>query len=181
MLKKLTPEVEEGITRVAEATLPGILREKRESWDQGVKELQTAGEAYKTAAAAGNETQLLDAAEELHRRFEMLMRLIRPTLKELEDFHSSLYMLYHYYLPDFDLDKIRSSSKELQQKMEVLNQAALPSSLEGNEPGFREARKKLSEAVASFGTSLENGSDDAIKKAILEVHSRYQAIRDICE
>jgi hypothetical protein len=120
MLIDLQPSVEEGIAKVAQAQLPGILREKKPAWEEGIEKLKNAGAEYKAAAAADDSAKLLTAAEELHRRFEVLMRLTRPVLKELEDFHSSLYMLYHYYLPEYDIEKIRTSAEELKQKMQAL-------------------------------------------------------------
>jgi len=181
LLQELLPEVEEGISSVVNARLPGILREKKEAWDKGIEELRNAGDVYKAASAAGDDTSLLKAAEELHYRFEVLMRLIRPVLKELEDFHSSLYMLYHYYLPEFDLENIRASAVQLQQKMEVLKRAVLPEWLEENKLEFQNARNTLSKAVESFNTNLDTDSDEAIEKAIHEVHENYRAVQNIFE
>lgn len=37
MMQRLLPEVEKGISEVASAQLPGILREKKAAWEEGVK------------------------------------------------------------------------------------------------------------------------------------------------
>jgi hypothetical protein len=179
MLKDLQPEVARGIDRIAAAKLPGILREKQEAWEQGVKELQASGVAYWEAAEGDDAARLLNAAEELHRRFEALMRLIRPALEELDDFHSSLYMLYHHYLPEFDIEKIRSSAAELKQKMQALDAAALPERLQSKTAAFQAARKKLSESVEAFSKSAGTGREEAIKKAIEVLHTNYQAVEKI--
>lgn len=130
MLEQLLPEVEKGISEVASAELPGILREKQAVWEEGVKRLQIAGEDYGAAVSAKDEAKLMVAAEVLHSRFEALMRAIRPALKELDDFHSVLYMLYHHYLPEYDPEKIRSSVAELKQKMAALNEVQVPEQLQ---------------------------------------------------
>ena len=179
MLKKLQPEVEEGISRVAAAALPGILREKRDAWEQGIEQLRISGSAYKEASDADDATGLLDAAEELHHSFETLMRLIRPALAELDNFHSSLYMLYHHYLPEYDIDKIRSSAEELSRKMQALNTATLPDRLQSKNLEFLQAREKLSESVTAFKESLRTNREETIKKAIDELHSNYQAVQSI--
>jgi hypothetical protein len=179
MLKQLQPEVEEGISRVAAAALPGILREKRDAWKQGIEQLRISGSAYKAASDADDTTGLLDAAEELHRSFEMLMRLIRPALAELDDFHSSLYMLYHYYLPEYDIEKIRASADELNQKMQALNAAMLPERLQSRDSSFQEARRKLAESVKAFHSIVDTGREESIKEAIEELHSAYQAVQKI--
>lgn len=181
MLKNLHPEVEEGISHVVSAELPGILREKKDGWEKGVEKLQNAGVAYKAAVDTDDGEGLLDAAEELHRRFETLMRLIRPVLRELDDFHSSLYMLYHYYLPEYDIEKIRYSAEELKQKMQALNTAMLPERLQSRNSEFQEAREKLSESVEAFNTSLRTNREETIKEAINELHIKYQAVQRIFE
>jgi len=179
MLKALRPEVEEGISRVAAAKLPGILREKRADWEEGVERLLIAGSAYKAASETENSARLLDAAEELHSRFETLMRLIRPVLRELDDFHSSLYMLYHYYLPEYDIENIRASANELKQKMQVLDAAILPERLQSRNKQFQDARQRLSESVEAFHSIAETGSEESIKKAIEALHTDYQTVQTI--
>jgi hypothetical protein len=179
MLKDLQPAVEEGIAKVAAARLPGILREKKPAWEEGIEKLKNAGALYKAAAAAEDSNRLLSAAEELHSRFEILMRLTRPVLKELEDFHSSLYMLYHYYLPEYDIEKIRTSAEELKQKMQALNSAALPERLQSKNPDFMLARKKLGESVEAFNSIIGTGSEETIKKAIDDLHTNYQTVQKI--
>lgn len=181
MLKDLLPEVEEGVRNVVTAKLPGILREKEKTWKEGTVNLQSAFEAYKSAALSDDGPRLLKAAEDLHARFEFLMRSIRPVLKELDDFHSSLYMLYHHYLPDFDLEKMRASAAELTQKMEALNRAELPNRMQAMSPAFRDAREKLSGAVKSFNAAVARGGEEVIREAVEEVHTRYQAVQSICE
>jgi hypothetical protein len=179
MLKDLQPSVEEGITKVASAQLPGILREKKPSWEQGIEKLKDAGALYKAAAAADDSARLLTSAEELHSRFEALMRLTRPVLKELEDFHSSLYMLYHYYLPEYDIEKIRASAEELKQKMEALMSATLPERLQSKNPDFMQARKKLAESIEALNSIVGTGSKETIKKAIDDLHTNYQNLQKI--
>jgi len=179
MLKDLLPEVERGISQVASAKLPGILREKKDAWEEGVASLQSSGTDYRSAVEAGSDQRMLDAAEDLHSRFEALMRITRPVLRELEDFHTSLYMLYHYYLPEYDIDKIRSSAEELDQKMEALNTATLPDRLQSKSAEFQKARVKLSESMEAFKASLRGNREEAIKEAIHRLHADYQAAQNV--
>ena len=181
MLEQLLPDVEKGISEVASAQLPGILREKKTLWEEGVKKLQSAGSDYKAAVAAKDETKMLAAAEMLHSRFEMLMRSIRPVLKELDDFHSVLYMLYHHYLPQYDVEKIRSSVAELKQKMAALNEAQVPARLKDATTEFRAAREKLSASVDSLEATVQSDNEKAIKAAVETMHSNYQALNGVCE
>ena len=179
MLQKLLPDVEKGIESVAAAPLPGILRDKKDAWDEGVRKLQSAGAEYKAAAAAKDDAKLLAAAEALHSRFEGLMRAIRPALKELDEFHAVLYMLYHHYMPKNDLANIRKSAAELAQKMAALSQAKLPERLIDKDHDFQAARGMLAQSVAGLETVIQSGEENTIRDAVEAVHSRYQALEKI--
>lgn len=179
LLQKLLPDVEKGIASVAAAPLPGILRDKKNVWDEGVRKLQSAGADYKAAAAAGDSSKLLAAAETLHGRFEGLMRSIRPVLKEVDEFHAVLYMLYHHYVPKNDMANIRKSGAELVQKMDALNQAKLPERLVDKEYDFQVARGLLSQSVAALDAGIASGNEQSIKTALAAVHSRYQALEKV--
>jgi NADH dehydrogenase/NADH:ubiquinone oxidoreductase subunit G len=181
LLQQLLPDVEKGITEVASAQLPGILREKKAAWEEGVKRLQSAGSEYKAAVAANDEQKMLAAAEELHSRFEALMRAIRPAMKELDDFHAVLYMLYHHYLPKHDVESIKSSSTELKQKMAALNTAQLPGRLKQKETEFLAAKAKLSKSVDALESFIRSNSEKAFRDAVELVHSNYQILEKILE
>ncbi len=176
MLRQLLPTVEKGIAQVSSAPLPGILRERRSAWDEGLRKLQAAGAEYRNAAVAKDDTALLAAAEKLHGQFEALMRVTRPALKELDEFHAVLYMLYHYYLPKYEIQNIRSSASELKQKMAALNSAKLPERLKEKEAQFLAARNRLSASVNALETSIQTNVEQKIKDAVNELHSNYQAL-----
>jgi hypothetical protein len=179
MLQKLLPDVEKGIASVVAAPLPGILRDKKEAWDEGVRKLQSAGADYKAAAAANEDARLLAAAEILHSRFEGLMRAIRPALKELDEFHAVLYMLYHHYLPKNEPENIRKSAADLTQKMAALNQVKLPERLVDRDNDFQVARGLLSQSVAALEGALRSNDSQIIKDAVEAVHTRYQALEKV--
>ena len=113
MLKELMPEIEVGFAKLEKVSLPGILRDKQDDWLKGIQDMAEIIKTYKNAAASNQKESLLKAAEDLHTQFEMLVRLVRPVLKEIDQFHQELYMLYHYYMPDYDLQKINASTTEL--------------------------------------------------------------------
>jgi len=181
MLQQLLPDVEKGISEVASAQLPGILRERKALWEEGVRKLQSAGSDYKAAAAAKDDARLLAAAEELHSRFEALMRAIRPALSELDEFHSVLYMLYHHYLPAYDIANIKSSAADLKQKMAALNAAQFPARLKQKESAFQAAREKLSKSVDALESGIRSNDRKTIKNAVEMVHSDYQALDRVFE
>ncbi len=178
-LRSLLPEIEKGAAALVSAPLPGILQHKQSVWNEGIQALKTTVDEYRSAVKAENNEGLMSAAEKLHSNYERLVRVIRPPMKELEDFHSSLYMLYHHYLPAFDLEKIKSSSVELKFKMGVLETAKLPDRLSAKKEAFDNARDDLAEAVAVLEAAAQSGDKAKVKQAVEDVHTRYEAAQGL--
>ncbi len=181
MLTALLPEIEKGTASIVSAELPGILRDKKPAWEKKVEELRTIVQEYKTAVEAKQKQPLLDAAENLHAQYEALVRVIRPPLKQLEEFHAVLYMIYHYYMPEESLDKIKGSVESLREKMAALNRVTLPTRFKGKEASFNAARKELEEAVAGLGAALSSNDPGKIRNAVETLHGRYLTLAAVFE
>lgn len=183
MMARLLPDLEKGAAAVAAAPLPGILRDKKPAWDAGIGKLTTALAAYRNAVEAREMEKLLAAAEDLHRQYEGLVRVVRPVLKELEAFHSVLYMLYHYYWPEENLPKIRESAAALTEKMAGLDSAVLPKRLEAKTGTFTAARANLGRAVRNLQDLVrrEPGTPAAedLRTAVTGLHNSYQALEKV--
>ncbi len=180
-LRALLPDVNKGIAAIASAELPGILREKKKAWDAGVADLKAAGEAYNAAAADKNPQALLGAAEVLHARYEALARVVRPALKEIEDFHATLYTLYHYELPANAIQKIRVSAATLKTKMDALNRAVLPERLKRKTDAFVAARASLGASVTALDSVLLSNDEAAIRSAVETMHGKFEALSAVCD
>jgi len=179
MLASLLPEIEKGASEVARAELPGILRDKKPSWDQGVATLQEIVAEYATAVREKKGEELFDAAERLHAQFERLIRTIRPALKELDEFHAVLYMLYHHYVPEHNQAAIRTSADSLGVTMERLNNASLPARLKSKERAFVAARSRLSKSVKAFVHAVRKDRQKKIKAALNTMHADYQRVERV--
>jgi hypothetical protein len=179
-MSTLLPKIEEGAGKIEKAALPGILRDRKAPWDANVAKLREIVSQYRAAVEKKELQPILDAGEALHRQYEMLVRVIRPALKELDAFHQSLYRLYHYDLPAYALPRIQADAKELKEKMAELEKATLPSRMASKQPLFEERRKALDAAVAELATAADAGKDEkAIKAAIETVHAKYQALDQV--
>jgi hypothetical protein len=181
MMAMLTPDIEKGIADVAQAELPGILRDKKAVWEENVKVLQTIGVQYREAMAGKDLAAKMQAAEKLHAQYEKLVRIVRPVMKQIEAFHSVLYMLYHYYMPENDLDKIRSSGKDLRTRMDSLNAATLPERLKKKEEAFVAARAALSASVDAVNAAVSTNDGKKIKDAIIAMHGDYEKLEKVFE
>jgi hypothetical protein len=112
-------------------------------------------------------------------QYESMVRLIRPPMKELEAFHTELYLLYHHYGPEFDLPKIRSTAAAMAEKMTTLNGALVPDRYKGSAEAFAAARAKLSASVDEFQGVVKTNDRQAITKGIENVHEKYLALEKV--
>ena len=136
---------------------------------------------YKAAIEAKQKQSLLDAAEKLHAQYEALIRVIRPPLRELDDFHAVLYMLYHYYVPKDSLEEVKGSIGQLEEKMAALNKATLPSRFKGKEESFTVARNQLDKTVTELATMVRSNEFGKIKAAIEVMHTSYKTLAKVFE
>lgn len=181
MLSGLLPEIEKRAQKLAGSRLPGILREKKEAWEEGIKKLRAIIKEYGAASSPVDSAKLLDAAEQLHSQYERLVRTIRPVLPELENFHVVLYQLYHYDKASGDLKKIGSSVSALKLKMDELSHAVLPERLKDKEESFSRERSALSASVTELEGSLDSKDLKVIREKIELMHSNYQKLEKVFE
>ena len=177
-LRKFAPEVKAGAEKIYTAELPGILHERQAKWDLGVAELKKGVDVYLAAAAGQNDQALLSSAETLHSLYEMMVRIIRPVLKEVDDFHKVLYVVYHQYLPGKDYDKIRGVAGELVTKAEAIGRAALPKRLKPKAEAFHKATADLYESAKALAATKP---DAGLAAAVENVHSKYQDLEKVFE
>jgi hypothetical protein len=175
----MLPDIETHFAAVSKAQLPLILRDKQAAWVAGVDNLRQTVAAYKAAVTAGDNEALLKAAEKLHAQYEALVKVVRPVLPEMEDFHGSLYVLYHHQLSPFQMDKAAASIQALQVKMDALNKAALPDRLKAKTEAFNAQRERLSKSLADLVATLATKDESKIKPAIELMHAQYESLERV--
>jgi hypothetical protein len=178
-LKGFVPEINKLAGRIFEANLPGILRDKEAKWQAGLAEFKKSVEAYNAAAKNADDQALLNAAEVLHARYEMLVRTIRPVLKEIDDFHKALYVVFHKSLPDKKFAEIKAASGDLKSKAETVMKATLSKRMEAKSAAFQAASADLLMAATELETACLGDNNAAIESAVLTLHTRYQALEKI--
>lgn len=178
-LKSYVKDVNSGAQKIYEAKLPGILRDKETKWNEGLAELKKAVDDYNTAASGTNDEQMLNSAEALHAKFEMMIRIIRPVLKEVDDFHKVLYVVYHKYIPEKDYDKIKSVSEELKIKAEAIVNAKPNKKVESKLDAFNSAANDLLIAVNELVEICKGNDNSAIEKAAENMHTKYQKLEAV--
>lgn len=180
LLKSLLPEIEKGLEKIGRVQLKGILQDKAVKWSDGLKELNTTVSDYKSAVEKDDTQMLLDAAEKLHTKYEMLVRVVKPMVKEVDAFHQVLYMLYHYYAPEYNFDKIKEAAGEMKVKMVDVMSSKLSKRLEPRIEKFDFARKELDKAVNEFNDVVaKSDNKEAVVAAVDKVHHLYQELEKV--
>ncbi len=180
MLKSMVPDVNSGAEKVYSAELPGILQDKKDDWGKGVAQFRSSVEKYNQAMQGTNEDEMLSAAEELHSNFEMLVRLIRPVTKEVDEFHKVLYMIYHHYWPEKNREELNIAIDDLNLRAEELNNCVLPGWVSNKSEEIKEQSKKLYEATNILRSLKDEEADDQeIEKAIEDVHDNYVVLEGL--
>jgi hypothetical protein len=100
--------------------LTGILRDKENAWKKQLAELNSSAQRYYDAAGSNDNNSLLLAAESLHSNYEKMARAIRPATKEIDDFHQTLYIIYHKLYPEQKFSEISALSGTLVTKAEAI-------------------------------------------------------------
>lgn len=175
----MLPDIEKHVAALNKAELPLLLRDKKAAWVAGVDDLKQTVAAYKAAVTAGDNDALLKAAEKLHAQYEALGKVIRPILKEMEDFHASLYVLYHYQMRPFQLAKVTESIQALKAKMETLNKAVLPDRLKAKTDSFNAQRAALAKSVDGVTAALAGKDEPRIREAIELMHTQYENLEKV--
>lgn len=179
LIKSYEPQIAKLSAEFPTIVLPGILREKKVKWDEAVNAFVKSAESF-SLACKNNETQkLLDATEELHSKYEGMVRAIRPMLKELDAYHKILYVIYHKHLPDQNIDEIRKSSIDLAARCDELMIAKLPERLKSKAKQFDKAREALSIATNNLLQTAKVNDFNAIKSVVNDVHTKYQTVQNI--
>jgi hypothetical protein len=184
-LKSMVPKIEAKADSIYKAELPGILRDKKEIWNKAVDTLKARVATYKTACTGNDTIALQDAAEALHKQYETLVKIVNPITPELDAFHVVLYNIYHYYMPNWDVEKLKTAIKELSAKKDILVPSSLPiygkmtperqKVYDARNDKYKKATAKLGVEVDNVVKVLETGDKVKIKKAIEVMHSAYQA------
>lgn len=179
-LKGLVPDIKSWMEKINNAKLPGILRDKETKWKEGLVLFNKSADNYYAAAEENDTQKLLDAAEELHAKFEMMVRIIKPVIKEVDEYHKILYVIYHKYLPEKKYQDIKSVMDNLVSKAEAIVNATLPKRLESKKDIFDKNANDLLESTKSLKEILKTSSNTAdYDKAIEKTHTAYQLLESV--
>ena len=181
-LKGYVPQIKASMDEINKAVLPGILKDKEILWKNQLQQLNVAADNYYKAAGENDDEAMLTAAEALHHNFEMMNRVIRPVLKEMDNYHQILYIIYHKLYPDKKYDEIATYMDSLVERADAIRkypQDKLKKRLGDNISKFDPAANELYNATVALKEILNY--NDTIKKseAVQNMHTKYQNLQEL--
>jgi hypothetical protein len=180
-LRKIAPDVQAGVAKIAAVKLPGILHEKEGAWAKGIATLQAAAATYAKAAAGTDDKALLLAAENLHTAYEAQGQIIRPVVPEMNEFHKTLYVVQHTYVPGKKWADVCKASPDLLTRAETLSKATLPKRVEAKAEAFKRESGQLVADAKALVAACKANQPAGIEKATDTLHSRYEGLGKIFE
>ncbi len=178
-LKGFVPQIKSSMESINKVKLTGILRDKEAVWKKQLAELNSSAQKYYDASVSNDNNSLLSAAESLHSNYEKMARVIRPATKEIDEFHQTLYVIYHKLLPDQKFSEISAMSGTLITKAEAIknySRDALKTRLGNNADKYDAAAKKLYDASLTLGEVLKGDDVKKKKESVELLHSAYQSL-----
>ncbi len=175
LFKKLLPDINSGVEKIYSSKLPGILRDKQGEWESGLDKLRMSVENFNKAIEENNEAEILSSAEALHSNYEMLVRIIRPVTKEVDEFHKVLYMIYHHYLPEKQSVELSAAIDDLMMRADTVQNSTLPKWAAKKQEAFTKLADELFISVKELH-SVKDSEFTVIEKAVNKVHSKYQQL-----
>lgn len=179
LIKELLPQVESLFSELSKAELPGILRDDQEAWNRGIESLSSDVNNLKEAVEADNQEKMLRQVEAFHTAYERLVRIVRPLVPELEAFHMELYKLYHYYAPEYDIEKIKTAVKAMKERMVPLKEVNLPERLAGKQEEFEKSVEGLEKTLNDLTETIKQDVKESILESVEKVHTAYQKVESI--
>lgn len=178
-LREFSDSVKSMSEKIFSAKLPGILRDKETKWNEAVAKFKSSVEEYTLASNGNDDGKLLLAAEELHTRYEALVRTIRPVAKEVDEYHKDLYVIYHHYLPGNDLEKVKTMAGGLKEKALLLMGVKLSVRLADKQERYNKAVEELIKTTDEFVESLEQTDNELINQSLDKMHTSYQRLEAV--
>lgn len=175
MVEKIKPYME----KINSAKLPGIMQDKKDKWQEGLKVLNASAENYYKTAEGEDNQAMLDAAEKLHADFEMMVRILRPVNKEVDSYHKDLYVIFHKFYPSKDYKSIEGLIDGMITKAEACINSKLPKRLEEKTEEYKKLTKELVDKTIALKDALKTNDEKSIDKAIDDMHSKYQDVEKL--
>lgn len=186
LIMDIYPKAEEFVSNMENSEVPAGLEDRKEKWGRGVKALRVALTNLKLAIDENNEQQMLNAVENFHQIYELMVSMTKPYVKEVEDFHKSMAKLYHRNYPDFNLNEMQNDIKQMYVVLDQLDKVTLPEYYAGKSKEFKKIVKELRKSVKDLEKYINSNKnltkeDKKLKDKVEKLHSDFHTMAELFE
>ena len=128
---------------------------------------------FNRAAKDGPDSTLTSAFETMHWGYEELEKFFAVQIEELDQFHETLYFLWHRALPARDYETIKKTAPVIKAEVDSLMKVPVPSGCAIEKEEFEKRKAALKDAVYGFAQVCEKGTEDDIDAALKALHDKY--------
>jgi hypothetical protein len=125
------------------------------------------------AATDEPDSTLASAFEKMHWAYEELAKFFAVQIKELDQFHETLYFLWHKALPQRNYQAIKDTAPVLKSEVDSLMKVPLPSGCKVKSEEFDKGKTALKDAVYMLVDACAKGSEENIDASLKAVHDRF--------
>lgn len=183
-IKGFIPQIKANMEKMNSAKLPGILREKEDLWKTELAKFNEVAEFYYKACFENNEESILLAVEKFHSAYEVMNRVVKPFVKEMESFHKTLYMIYHKMYPEKKYDEILNVMDTLIAQADAITkhpEDRLTKRLKDKTPKYYATAKNLHDETIALKIALKSNDEKNIDDAIEKMHTSYKKLESLFE
>lgn len=181
-IREKAPELREKIMALVMLRPTPDLEQDREKLNDFLRERQNLTifvSQVEKAAKDGPDSTLASAFESVHWAYQELEKVFAERIKELENFHETLYFLWQRALPERDYDTIKQTTPVLVTEVDTLMKITLPQNFKVDREEFDKGRTALKDAVYQFADVCQTGSEDQIDSALKTVYDKYTELDEL--
>jgi hypothetical protein len=109
----------------------------------------------------------------MHWSYEELAKIFTVDIEELDQFHETLYFLWHKALPERNYQAIKDTAPVLKTEVDSLMKVPVPSACKIKSEEFDKGKAALKDAVYQLADACAKGSEDEIDASLKAVHDRF--------
>ncbi len=178
-LRGTLEEVNTRAEKVYSAKLPGFYQEKMDKWNKGVEKFRGAVNSFAAAVKGADDEALLKAAETMHAEYEVLVRVLHPVPKHVENFHKMLYVIYHDITPNEKWEDLKGVVTGLKTRADSITVIKLSKRFESKKEAFNAAANELVSACETLIKVVQTNEPKAMKDAVEFMHTKYLGVEKI--
>ncbi len=183
-IKSFVPQIKANMEKMNSAKLPGILRDKEAQWKEQLVKFNAMADTYYKACADNNEEGMLKAAENFHRGYEAMNRVVKPFVPEMDAYHQTLYVIYHKLNTEKDYKAISALMDKFIAQAEALpktDMVKLEKRLKDKTPKYSVAVKEIYDNTVALKAALGKKSAKEKAAAVETLHTSYKKLEAVFE